>query len=235
VQLTAPAELLHALALAPDTSDRGEGGEVALPGPSAVVFDAATTTWLARARAALIASETADPDDHPATTTRDRDRRFPGAALARWVQARDQTCVAPDCARPAAGCDLDHTVDWLHGGPTEAGDLEALCRHDHRAKHEGGWRYQQPEPGRFLITDPTGTRHRVQSRVVAPLPAPVQPGHGIAPDPGPTPPAREDWAIRRTRDGRITDHARDTAARLDRRHRARQHQPPSRYDHDPDF
>ncbi len=96
---------------------------------------------------ALVRSETADPEDHPATTTRERDRRFPGAALARWVAARDQTCIALGCARPAEACDIDHTLDWIHGGRTEAADLDLLCRHDHRAKHDGGWHYEQPEPG----------------------------------------------------------------------------------------
>ncbi|NMO92801.1 HNH endonuclease signature motif containing protein [Actinomycetospora sp. TBRC 11914] len=227
VQITAPAALLGAL-------DPSGEAALELPGVGPVVLDAATTAWLRRARDALIASRTADPEAHPASTTRERDRRFPSARLAAWVQARDQTCVAPGCPRPAETCDVDHTLDWLLGGRTEARGLEALCRHDHRAKHEGGWHYQQPEPGQFVITDPTGTRHRVESRVVHPLPDPVEPGHGIAPDPGP-PPAPGDWAIRRTPDGRITPKARDTAAQLATRDGAHRRQPPSRYDHDPDF
>ncbi len=238
VQLTASAALLHALVLDPSPDQEhgaGEGGPVELGRAREVLLDEATTTWLRRARDALHASEHADPDDHPATTTRDRDRRFPGARLAAWVIARDQTCVTPGCTRPAETCDLDHTIDWLLGGATEAGDLEALCRHDHRGKHHGGWTYQQPSPGRFVITDPTGTRHHVQSRVVHPLPAPVQPGRALTPDLGPPPPDRGDWAPRRTRDGRITRKAHDTATRLARRARRQQHQPPGRYDHDPDF
>jgi hypothetical protein len=230
VQLTAPAELLHALD--PDQQDQAD---LALPGARPLVLDPATTGWLAAARAALRRGETADPEAHPATTTRDRHRRFPGARLAAWVTARDQTCTAPGCPRPAEACDLDHTLDWHHGGLTEAADLEALCRHDHRAKHDGGWQHAQPEPGRFVITDPTGTRHHVQSRVVHPLPAPLDPGHGIPADPGPPPPPREDWAIRRTPDGRITPQAHATATRLARRTRRQHHRPPSRYDHDPDF
>ncbi|NMO90908.1 HNH endonuclease signature motif containing protein [Actinomycetospora sp. TBRC 11914] len=235
VQVTAPAELLHALATrARGGSDGGEVGELDLPGPRAVLCDAATSAWLARLREALVRSETADPDDHPATTTRDRDRRFPGARLAAWVIARDQTCVAPGCSRPAETCDLDHTLDRSLGGPTEAGDLEALCRHDHRSKHEGGWDYQQPEPGRFVITDPTGTRHLVESRVTDPRIARVDPGYAVAPD-QPPPPPQEDWKPRRTRDGRITRQAHDTVARLARRRRAHEQRPPGRYDHDPDF
>jgi hypothetical protein len=225
VQVTAPAALMHALD--PASSTDAAGLDDARP----ALIDAATTSWLARARATLIRAETADPDDHPATTTRERDRRFPGARLADYIRARDQTCISPTCTRPAEACDLDHTLDWLHGGRTEAADLGALCRHDHRGKHRGGWTYEQPEPGRFVITDPTGTRHHVRSRVVHPRPAPHIRGHAIAPQPDhPTP--REDWAPRRTRDGRITPEARATAEHLTRPLRE---EPPGRYDHDPDF
>ena len=211
----------------PDRAAHCPGGAAPRPGPASDaartaptprrwpvcacrLLDGATTAWLQRAREALARSENADPDDHPATTTRERDRRFPGRRLAAWVTARDQTCTAPSCTRPAEACDLDHTLDWLHGGLTEAGDLEALCRHDHRAKHEGGWTYEQPTPGRFVITDPTGTRHHTESRVVHPRPTSVTPGHAIAPDP-PPPPTYQDWRPRRTRDGRITHEARTTA------------------------
>ncbi|HEY2193184.1 MAG TPA: hypothetical protein VGH76_12925, partial [Actinomycetospora sp.] len=108
------------------------------------------------------------------------------------------------------------------------------CRHDHRAKHRGGWRYTQPAPGRFVITDPTGTVHHTESRVTHPRPVSVTPGYAIAPDPAPLI-VREDWAPRRTRYGRITTKTRDTIARLTRHTRQHHHQPPSRYDHDPDF
>jgi hypothetical protein len=62
----------------------------------------------------------------------------------------------------------------------------------------------------------------------------VTPGYAIAPDPAPLI-VREDWAPRRTRYGRITTKTRDTIARLTRHTRQHHHQPPSRYDHDPDF
>ena len=232
MQLTAPAELIHALVGLEDTGTDTAGAGI--PGARCLLLDEATTTWLQHARDALVRSETADPEDHPATTTRDRDRRFPGAALARWVAARDQTCIALGCARPAEACDVDHTLDWTHGGRTEAGDLDLLCRHDHRAKHEGGWHYEQPVPGFFVVTDPTGTRHHVESRVVHPRPTPRDAGHGIGPDQDiPTP--RPDWAPNRTRDGRITKEARATAEHLTRRAREQEGEPPSRYDADPDF
>jgi hypothetical protein len=237
VQLTAPAALLHALDPATPTTDDdgdtdGDGDTDALANARPALLDDATTTWLARLRHALQRAETADPDEHPATTTRERHRRFPSTRLAEFIRARDQTCIAPTCTRPAEACDLDHTLDWLHGGPTEASDLEALCRHDHRGKHHGGWHYDQPEPGRFVITDPTGTRHHIESRVIHPRPRPLTPGHGTTPDPSHRS-TRDDWAPRPTRDGRITPQARATAEHLT--HRTQPGEPPSRYDHDPDF
>ena len=36
--------------------------------------------------------------------------------LAHLIRARSATCTAPGCRRPAARCDLDHTVPWDQGG-----------------------------------------------------------------------------------------------------------------------
>ena len=85
-----------------------------------------------------------------------------------------------------------------------------------------------------MITDPTGTRHHIESRVIHPRPAPTDPGHGISPDAG-EPRPRPDWAPNRTRDGRITPEARATAGHLASRARAQEEAPPGRYDTDPDF
>ena len=62
----------------------------------------------------------------------------PGAALDRYVRARDPRCTAPGCRAPAYRCDVDHIVAWPHG-PTCACNLHPLCRRHHRAKHEAGW------------------------------------------------------------------------------------------------
>ncbi|GLZ55830.1 hypothetical protein Acsp07_54470 [Actinomycetospora sp. NBRC 106378] len=157
VEITAPAALLDAL----DTLD--------------VSGDHAS--WLAELLAAYRRSRDAPPEDHPATTTHDAHRRLPGAALARWIDARDPVCVAPGCTTQARRCEHDHTLDWQHGGRTRADGLANLCAADHRAKHRRGWTYDQNAPGRFTITDPTGTVHRTGSRVVRPLPDPVAPDH----------------------------------------------------------
>lgn len=46
----------------------------------------------------------------------------PSRALADFVRARDVTCRAPGCDRPAAACDVDHTIPFPQG-PTHAGKL----------------------------------------------------------------------------------------------------------------
>lgn len=87
----------------------------------------------------------------------------PPAALADLVTARDGRCVFPGCTYPAESCDLDHTVSWQDGGSTSAGNLGALCRHHHRLKHEKAWQLEQPTPGHFRWTSPTGRRYTTGS------------------------------------------------------------------------
>ncbi|MCD2189752.1 HNH endonuclease signature motif containing protein [Actinomycetospora soli] len=161
--------------------------------------------WLADLLTAHRRSRAAAPEDHPATTDRDADRRLPGAALARWIDARDPVCVAPGCTALARRCEHDHTLDWHHGGRTRADGLANLCPAHHAAKHRRGWTYHQPTPGHFEITDPTGTVHHTRSRVVRPLPDPL-PAHHHTPVHQPAP-TTTDYTPRPTPDGRITTAA----------------------------
>ncbi|HKE63403.1 MAG TPA: HNH endonuclease [Micromonosporaceae bacterium] len=85
-------------------------------------------------------------------------RRLPGPALSRWVRARDGTCRAPGCRKPASVCDIDHTVSHAAGGMTAADNLAVLCRHHHRLKHDGDWRLSQPTPGIVVWQSPHGPR-----------------------------------------------------------------------------
>jgi hypothetical protein len=54
--------------------------------------------------------------------------------MRRQVNQRDQRCQFPTCRRPAAQCELDHTIAYHQGGSTCPCNLAALCRHHHRAK-----------------------------------------------------------------------------------------------------
>jgi hypothetical protein len=52
----------------------------------------------------------------------------PSRALQHLIRARNQQCAAPGCGRPAARCDLDHTIAWDHGGLTCECDLAPSCK-----------------------------------------------------------------------------------------------------------
>jgi len=84
----------------------------------------------------------------------------PPAALADTVRARDQHCRFPGCARPANGCDLDHTIPYPNG-PTTAANMAALCRRHHRLKHHAGWTVHRPRdhPDQLTWTTPAGHTH----------------------------------------------------------------------------
>ena len=67
----------------------------------------------------------------------------PSRPLQHLIRARSATCTAPGCRRPAARCDLDHTVPWDQGGLTCECGLAPLCRHHHRCKQAEGWQLAQ--------------------------------------------------------------------------------------------
>ncbi|MCC9175857.1 HNH endonuclease [Arthrobacter sp. zg-Y179] len=90
-----------------------------------------------------------------------RRRKVP-AGLRRWLRARDGTCRFPGCRVSTANADIDHTVDWARGGPTDHGNLEHLCRRHHRFKTLGFWKARQPEPGVIEWTSPTGRTYRTE-------------------------------------------------------------------------
>ena len=95
---------------------------------------------------------TRGPCDHAQAETGYR----PSRKLQHLVRARSARCTAPGCGRPAARCDLDHTVPWDQGGITCECDLAPLCRHHHKCKQAQGWRLAQPEPGVLLWRTPAG-------------------------------------------------------------------------------
>src|SRR5579859_961322 len=58
----------------------------------------------------------------------------PSRALQHLVRARNATCSAPGCSRPAARCDLDHTTAWDKGGRTCECNLAPQIGRAHRCK-----------------------------------------------------------------------------------------------------
>ena len=94
-----------------------------------------------------------------ATDSGDAQQREPGyrpsRRLQHLVRARTATCPAPGCGASAHRADIDHTIPWPDG-PTAEGNLGPPCRHHHRTKQAPGWNLEQPEPGVFRWTTPSG-------------------------------------------------------------------------------
>ena len=89
----------------------------------------------------------------------------PSRRLRHLVQARNTRCAAPGCGRPAAACDLDHTLAWDDGGLTCECGLAPLCRGHHQVKQAQGWKIEQREPGVLTWCGPSGLiRTTVPSR-----------------------------------------------------------------------
>ena len=94
---------------------------------------------------------------NPADACPERGYR-PSTALADFVRARDLTCRAPGCDRPATHCDLDHTIPWP-AGPTHASNIKCLCRVHHLLKTFWGWLDRQLPDGTVVWTLPSGRRY----------------------------------------------------------------------------
>lgn len=94
------------------------------------------------------------PLTHPADSPAEH-RYRPSRALADFVRARDLTCRAPGCSRPATESDLDHTIPFPCGA-THASNLKCLCRLHHLMKTFWGWRDRQLPDGTVIWTLPDG-------------------------------------------------------------------------------
>jgi uncharacterized protein DUF222 len=88
-------------------------------------------------------------------------RRRHTAAIGEFVRTRDRRCVFPGCGRPAESCQIDHNTDHAKGGVTSVVNLGALCCHHNLLKLDGGWALEQPTPGCFVWTSPTGATFTV--------------------------------------------------------------------------
>lgn len=81
------------------------------------------------------------------------------ADLRRWVTTTHPTCIFPGCSRSARECDIDHRVDWQHGGTTSARNLGPECEHHHVVKHGTLWRLEEdPRSRRLRWISPTGAQ-----------------------------------------------------------------------------
>jgi len=83
-------------------------------------------------------------------------RRRPTRTEAGYIKARDRTCRAPGCRRPALWCDLDHRQQYAHGGASHRANICSLCPRHHTLRHEHGFTYHHVGHGSYLIQSPTG-------------------------------------------------------------------------------
>jgi hypothetical protein len=87
-------------------------------------------------------------DEHGVVVDLGRTRRLFSAQQRRLLAARDGGCRWVGCDRPPAHTDAHHVVSWLDGGPTDLANALLLCRHHHRAVHEGRWALHILDPAR---------------------------------------------------------------------------------------
>jgi hypothetical protein len=99
-------------------------------------------------------------DDNGDLAAEGRLRYRPTAAQTAFIRARDRTCRAPGCRKPAMVCHIDHNQDWAHGGPTLITNLCNLCAAHHRAKHQGRYRLRRGPHG-MRWTTPRGHHYTV--------------------------------------------------------------------------
>ncbi|GAA3634318.1 HNH endonuclease signature motif containing protein [Microbacterium awajiense] len=105
-----------------------------------------------------------------------RDTYTPPADLARLVKWRAGHCMAPGCGKPAAQCEIDHTIAWEHGGTTTEANLAPLCKANHTVKHHGNWTVRQQPGGILEWTSPTGRIYTVHPERRTPTFTPVTNG-----------------------------------------------------------
>ena len=67
-----------------------------------------------------------------------RTERYATLAQYRALVARDGGCTAGDCNIPAAWCEVDHIIDWEHGGVSDLINYGLKCSHHHHMKHQPG-------------------------------------------------------------------------------------------------
>jgi hypothetical protein len=78
----------------------------------------------------------------------------------RAIAFRYPVCGFPGCEVRAVRCQFHHVVPWENGGLTDIENGVPLCRHHHRAVHQGGWRMFKEGGGTIVVIAPDGRRLR---------------------------------------------------------------------------
>ena len=78
-------------------------------------------------------------------------------SIRRALHKRDDGCRFPGCTAHKY-VDAHHVVHWADGGETKVNNLVTLCRHHHRAVHEGGFDVRMSADGQPVFHDRKGRR-----------------------------------------------------------------------------
>ncbi|MCV7171351.1 DUF222 domain-containing protein [Mycobacterium manitobense] len=98
-------------------------------------------------------------------------RYTPSRNLAEFVRCRDMGCRFPGCDVAAFSTDIDHTIPYSQGGPTQASNLKCLCRMHHLIKTFWGWHDQQHRDGTVIWTSPAGQTYTTKPGAALLLPS----------------------------------------------------------------
>jgi len=132
--------------------------------------------------------------------------------------------VEGEGAEPATKADIDHTIPYTDGGPTQASNLKCLCRKHHLIKTFWGWRDQQLPDGTIIWTSPAGDTNITTPGCALLLPALYTPTAAV-----PTvdePPTKRDDACNNAMPQRRITRAQSRVVRLEAERRL------NREDHD---
>jgi len=149
------------------------------PHPGQIRGTTGTTAWLTPQATSRLACDTTvhrllvDPNSIPLDLG--REVRVFTPAQRRALATRDGGCRFPGCNRPAVHTDAHHLTPWAQGGQSDLTNGLLLCRHHHRAVHEGGWTIHPNHPTQGANTTvtfhgPTG------QRLISQVPARAGPG-----------------------------------------------------------
>jgi hypothetical protein len=142
-----------------------------------------------------------DPDSGATLSVGTKQYKVPDG-MRQWILYRDKTCRFPGCSMPAKWCDLDHSLDWAHGGETKVTNLIALCRKHHVLKHNTGWNYSTDDDAVVTWVSPSGRQHPTAPANHIPV---TTHGGTVTADVGTKREHHNDIDLTSTHDERITD------------------------------
>ena len=96
--------------------------------------------------------------DLDAAAVASTDAYVPTTAMRAFIQARDGTCIYPNCNKDANRCQLDHRIPFNQGGKTTPANLFSLCQtHHNRKTDKQAFYIPDPDTGSIVWLFADGT------------------------------------------------------------------------------